>query len=176
MSHAQQYTQPKKILKIFGNGMAAELAHTAGVDSTLAHGAYLAHVTKGAHSMTGYEERRDAWCKATGLKRSTAHHTRVLKWLPNYRHIDHFDHTQVYYYPPMKIHILVTEPYYTADVPLESLRAFAASVGGEFNFATGDVNRGLWYPGACSTLLISGTHLYTEFLNYFAARLPEHTQ
>jgi hypothetical protein len=52
MSHAQQYTQPKKILKIFGNGTAAELAHAESIDSALAHGAYLAHVTNGAHSMS----------------------------------------------------------------------------------------------------------------------------
>ena len=119
-----------------------------------------------------FEARQAAWCQATGLRVSTASHRYALRWLPEWRLPEGFDHTGVYYWPRKRIHILLTEPYHSTQRALLALQEMAVEKGGSYAFVVGRAGTGLWFPGPCIPLLIA-CEWADEFLGWFAADLPE---
>lgn len=119
-----------------------------------------------------YERRKEDWLKSTGLRKSNAKHTRVLPWLNKYTLPEGFDHTNVYYYPGGKFHILITEPYYSFVIPMESLSELARKEGKSFSYSFGDDVTGLWYPGNCFAMLVAEKE-HGKLLSTFAERLPK---
>ena len=121
-------------------------------------------------AMNNAAERKNAWCKATGLRPSRARNRSVLRWLDAYSLPLGFDHTEVYYHPPTGLHIILTEPYHSTGRALLSLRELAEKRGGSFNFAEGKPGTGIWYPCSCMPLLVGGCT--KEMLEVFSALLP----
>lgn len=124
-----------------------------------------------ARQRTAFEARRDAWCNAMGLRQSNAQMTAALRWLDEYRLPHGFDHTEVFYSPRDRLHLLLTEPYHSAERALLSIQKMAAARNGEYGLAIGAKGTGLWYPGACVPLLIAAKWAERR-LEEFAAGLP----
>ena len=125
----------------------------------------------GEQQLAAFRARRAAWCKATELRHSPARLRKVLPWLPPYSSPKGLDHTAVYYSPRWKFHLLLTEPYHSAELALASVQSFADAYGKGFSYAFGRQGVGLWNPGPCRPLLIAikGAGVILE---EFAARLP----
>lgn len=124
-----------------------------------------------ARQRTAFQARRDAWCNAMILRRSNARPTAALRWLDEYSLPHGFDHTEVFYSPRDRLHLLLTEPYHSAEKALLSIQEMAADRNGEYGFAVGAKGAGLWYPGACVPLLIAAKRAERR-LEEFAAGLP----
>lgn len=80
-----------------------------------------------------------------------------------------FDHTEIYYSPERKMHILITEPYHTAQNALMSLMDY--SKGRDFDYVLAEEGTGVWYPGACMALLI-GKKGSLNLLEHCSRHLP----
>jgi len=127
------------------------------------------------NGMGEHIRRKEAWCKATGLVKSNARYAAALPWVSNYQLPAGFDHTRVYYSKEHKLHVIVTEPYHTAQNALLSLQKLAAHKGKSFAHALGEKGRGLWYPGSCFALLAARAGS-EEFLLKCVRLLPDDTQ
>mgnify|MGYP000444484963 CR=1 FL=1 len=123
-------------------------------------------------SQTNFKKRQAAWCEANGLRPSKAGHQSALRWLPSWHLQIGFDHTDVYYYPRRRIHILLTEPYHSTQEAQLSLQEMAAQKNGTYTCVVGRAGTGLWFPGACIPLLIA-VEWADKILSEFAANLPE---
>lgn len=119
-----------------------------------------------------FKDREDAWCRATGLRRSTARSRAVVSFMRDHESLAGFDHTHVYYWPPGRLYVLLTEPYHSTEDALRSVKMTARKAGKTFSYASGYAARGLWYPGACIPLLIArpGT---CAVLKGFLALMPK---
>ena len=120
---------------------------------------------------TGFQQRRELWYSATGLKYSGARFNKALPFLEKYIKPLEFDHSCVYYSKEHKLHILITEPYHTAGQALSEVKKLASCAGVDFAFATGAHGSGLWYPGSCFTLLLA-RHGTEKLLEFYAQALP----
>ena len=118
-----------------------------------------------------FNNRRELWYSATGLKYSGARFNKSLPFLDKYIKPSGFDHSCVYYSPEHKLHILITEPYHTAGHALAEVKNLATRAGADFAFSEGSQGSGLWYPGYCFPLLLAkrGTE---KLLNFYAQALP----
>lgn len=116
------------------------------------------------------DARRDAWCHLAGIKKSHARYNRVLPWLNQYVMPHGFDHIEIFYHPQSKTHILLTEPYHTAQKALQSLKVYADGRG--FDYVLAKEGTGVWYPGACMALLV-GKNGSLNLLEHCSSMLPE---
>ena len=127
--------------------------------------------------MTGSKKREDEFLAKTGIKRSRAGTTKVLSFLSDRGCPHGFDHTRVYYSPDDRCHILITEPYHSADEALESLYRMAGIGGysGDIAHVVGREGAGLWNPGECVPLFV-GRSDTQELLQFLAENLRIKTQ
>lgn len=121
--------------------------------------------------LAAFPARQAAWCAATGLRRSRARYTSVLRWLDPYSLPAGFDHTGVYYCPKRRMHILLTEPYHSTERALLALEELARKRGGFYSVAIGLKGTGLWYPGPCIPLLV-GSWRAEAAMEIFTTHLP----
>ncbi len=119
-----------------------------------------------------FKEREDAWCRATGLRRSTAKSLVVAPFLRDHESLAGFDHTHVYYWKPGRLYVLLTEPYHSTEDALKSVKRSVRNAGMTFSYASCDIGRGLWYPGACVPILFARAGA-TAVLKGFMALMPK---
>ena len=108
-----------------------------------------------SHTLEAFQNRQEWWCKATGLQKSNALSTSVLRWMSDWRYPDGFDHTGIYYWPRKRLHIMITEPYHSTEKALHGLQAMAKERNGTYSFSIGRESTGLWSPGNCVSLLVA---------------------
>jgi len=123
--------------------------------------------------MQDYQKRIIEWCNATGLKKSKASYKKAFGWQNKFISPSGFDHTQIFYHPEKKVHLVITEPYeYTSFAA--SFRVWKCLFGMNVSIIACKRGAGLWNPPHCIPVLI-GKEKDMDFLIDIAKHLPEYS-
>ena len=112
--------------------------------------------------------RRRMWMEATGLQRSRARNKKVFSGFHRDFNPTGFDHTEVYYYPPEKLYVLITEPY---GSPMRAAASAQAATKDHATVVVCGKGRGIWNPPMCSAVLVAKDG-HIDLLLRFARLLP----
>lgn len=120
------------------------------------------------------EYRIQQWIDATGLVRSYAYLKQVFPGigLKPGQSLNEFDHQKVFFCRENKIHVVLVEPYHTADKAIDSAAAAHAEYGLGFSCAKGPMWSGIHYPGHCHPVVMAKTG-FQDLCARLAEKLPE---
>lgn len=119
------------------------------------------------------ERRLQQWLDATGLVPSYAFLKRVFPGIGLRRgqSFNEFDHQKVFFCREHKIHVVLVEPYHTADKAIDAAAAAHAEYELGFSCAKGPQGSGVHYPGHCHPVVMSKAG-FQDLCARLAEKLP----
>lgn len=117
--------------------------------------------------------RLKRWLEETGLALSDAGLNRVFPGLGlrSWESLAEFDHKKILFAKDCRVHVVLVEPYHTADKAILAAHLEHHERGLGFSHAKGPDGSGIHYPRACHPVIMARSG-YQELCDRLAAKLP----